>query len=151
MDDRNWPIVAALLSVAFVVGFFILQRSGSSSPNMSDEESEASPATESKAGKPFDSKHYAWAKDIKQRADELAALGVDMTPKPIQVESAGTVASKGSGSAWNAAGTWEDRDVSVRAIQLLRESLGCFVATVPGGLSLSFSAVTSCTGTATIM
>ena len=71
--------------------------------------------------------HYAWNSDTAKRAAELASLGVDTTPKAVTTSTA-AVAGIASplpqqASAWNAAGTWEERDVTARAQALLRERL----------------------------
>jgi hypothetical protein len=54
---------------------------------------------------PAASLHYAWARDTEQRRQELAAMGVDTTPRPVAAPAQEPI-SGGAGSAWNKAGTW---------------------------------------------
>lgn len=93
---------------------------------MSDDESAAGGAgaaasADKKAGPVH---HYAWASETQKRRDELAALGVPTGPTKLS-EGDSLPASApplvAGGSAWNAAGTFEERDVSVRARALLSE------------------------------
>ena len=108
------------------------------------------------SGKPIESKHYAWAKDIKVREAEMKALGVDMSPKPILVSDAVSPvpipvpATGTSRSAWNAAGTWEDRDITARALHSLRTRLEGFSNNSTSG-TFAVTAVTSCQGTVSLM
>lgn len=68
------------------------------------------------------SDHYAWAADIKKREEELKKLGVAAGPQAISPAAAPlAVASPVVGSAWNAAGTFEEREVSAKARQLLND------------------------------
>jgi hypothetical protein len=105
---------------------------------------------------PKQSHHYAWAKDIDSRRAELAALGVSHAPKPVDASSplpvpAGAPPTKGS--AWNAAGTWESRDISHKAGTLLEEVLRGFARPVGGdgsGMTLRISSVTSRDGSASL-
>jgi hypothetical protein len=74
--------------------------------------------------------HYAWAAETAKRREELAALGVKQGPVALSGGPAAAAAATpspvpvgpapGAGSAWNAAGTWEDRDVSGKAAGALR-------------------------------
>lgn len=142
------PAVAtALAGILIGTAIFLLLRKGGRAAPMEDATSGPSPAAA--PGKPIESKHYAWAKDIKQREAEMRALGVDMSPQPVKVAE-GAAPSSGaaagvSRSAWNAAGTWEDRDISARALQTLRARLERFSAVMGDG-TFSVTAVNSCTG-----
>ena len=152
------PVVATTLAVisvtvALVVG--IAWAAPASKKMETEEPDSAVPAASALTGKPFESKHYAWAKDIKQREAEMKALGVDMSPKPVKVTdttstSGVSQASGVSRSAWNAAGTWEDRDISSRALLALRTRLERFCGSTSGG-GFAITSVTSCTGTVTLM
>jgi len=77
--------------------------------------------TNSSSNKPFSSNHYAWASNINATRQELQRLGVDNTPKPINISSPSSTTTSSSAissttasstttnnvaSAWNAAGTW---------------------------------------------
>lgn len=154
------PALAATLSAVVLGAVAVALYAGFSrawSDNRMDDSEETAPAvTSGPGGRPIDSKHYAWAKDIKQREAELAALGVDSTPKPVRLAGEASPAapvaaasSASSRSVWNAAGTWEDRDISARALQGLRGKLERFSSTA-GGATLAVTAVTSCTGTASL-
>ena len=153
------PALAATLSAVVLGAIAVALYAGFSrawSSERMDSEETAAPVTSGPGGRPIDSKHYAWAKDIKQREAELAALGVDTTPKPVRLAGEASpaapvaaAASASSRSAWNAAGTWEDRDISARALQGLRGKLERFSSTA-GGATLAVTSVTSCTGTASL-
>jgi hypothetical protein len=57
------------------------------------------------------SNYYGWSKDKAKRSEELKALGVDFTPKPIAPTASNNTDNAGAstqakGSAWNSAGTW---------------------------------------------
>lgn len=69
--------------------------------------------------------HYAWNESTKARSAELAAAGVDTSPKPISAHSpiAETNSVPKGGSAWNSAGTYEEKDATTRSLSLLREHL----------------------------
>lgn len=81
---------------------------------------------------PSTSAYYAWSKDKEVRKKELEALGVDHSPKPVASPTA-TAASTTAGSAWNSAGTFEQREVSSKATSLLREHCTAFTATTTVG------------------
>ena len=103
--------------------------------------------------KPFESTHYAWAKDVRKREAELRSLGVDYSPKPIHIAAAPAVVSStkaGSTSAWNSAGTWEDRDVTTKARQLMEGALGAVVVQLAADSTLRVGNVTRNSGTATL-
>lgn len=98
--------------------------------------------------------HYGWASETQKRRAELAALGVPTGPTKLSdgdalPASAPTLVT--GGSAWNAAGTFEERDVSVRARAILSEialartiKLGGAGATA--GLHARVTAVDKCDG-----
>ena len=77
---------------------------------------------------------------------EDAALVGDVTPKPIG-DTTGRVARQntfsgappaGAGSAWNAAGSWEERDTTAKCTELMDTVMdGDFVDLAPGVLILS--------------
>jgi hypothetical protein len=108
--------------------------------------------------------HYAWNSKTKERADELAAAGVDTSPKPVSdaVAAAGllsspqpvAVAPPTAASAWNAAGTYEEKDATPACTALLRERLLRASAPLPGGapempLRLRLPRAATVTGTVT--
>ena len=109
-------------------------------------------STRKSGGKPAESAHYAWAKDVASRRAEVAKLGVDHSPKPVsgaQEAPQSTVALAGA-SPWNAAGTWEERDVSERAGVTLESTLLAFSRPVPGGLTLRVTRVHERAGSASV-
>ena len=66
--------------------------------------------------------HYAWNDRTKDRQAELDRLGVDSTPQLVRGEpSEGGGAKSPLGTAWNVGGTWEERDVSRMACDLLKQ------------------------------
>lgn len=75
--------------------------------------------------KPISSDYYAWSSKMKETGKTLAQLGVDSTPKRIESYESDTssIAHSTSGSAWNHAGTWEDRDMTSWATPRLRDML----------------------------
>jgi len=85
------------------------------------------------------SQHYAWNERTKERQKELDLMGVDNRPQPVR---AGDISSNGAksplGSAWNSAGTWEERDVSKNACDLFKTMLESFTHNA-GGKEVSFS------------
>jgi hypothetical protein len=91
---------------------------------MSDAKKAAQSAMEAAAS------HYAWNEDTAKRQKELDALGVSI--KPIALSSAAAVAPPGVtsplGSAWNTAGTWEERDVTRSATAALESRLAAFAS-----------------------
>lgn len=110
------------------------------------ERGDASTATAKSGAKPFDSSHYDWARESAARKAELDALGVSTAPVPVAIAAPPAAAAAGSASpsAWNAAGTtYEDRDVTSRALPALRAALEAAPApdAAPGALALALSAV----------
>lgn len=74
--------------------------------------------------------HYAWNEDTKKRQAELDALGVSIKPVAVSSTSAAAPPSGATsplGSAWNTAGTWEERDVTRSATSALESRLAAFV------------------------
>lgn len=55
------------------------------------------------------------------------------------------------GSAWNAGGTWEDRDISSKATPLLERAVSTLRMAVSDGLNLQFTSVSRCDGVATLI
>lgn len=88
--------------------------------------------------------HYQWNTQTKLRAEELQALGVDHSPKPVSSPPAAVASPAAAvGSAWNAAGTWEERNVTAASKALLRKTMTGLSLPVPGmdGASLSVTEV----------
>ena len=68
--------------------------------------------------------HYAWSSETAKRREEIAKLGGQQGPSRIDTAPSGvppTSPVERSGSAWNSAGTWEDRDVSSKASSTFRD------------------------------
>lgn len=73
---------------------------------------------------PSSSEHYAWNADTARRAADLAALNVNIAPRLVTSGSSETVASPtGASSAWNSAGTWEERVITPSATASLKARL----------------------------
>lgn len=93
------------------------------------------------------SQHYAWAQGIASTRATLESLGVDTSPRPADgTAAAAAAAPAGGASAWNAAGTWEEKNVTARATPMLREALTASRAggLGPGGaLALTLRAATA--------
>jgi hypothetical protein len=89
---------------------------------------------------PSASAHYAWNAATAQRNAELAALNVSTAPR--LVSSTADVASPTSpgASAWNSAGTWEERDVTSAATVALRAALVALRPPAQRGLELRVTA-----------
>jgi len=127
-----------VLSVVLATGLIYLFRSSpsKSSDEEDDEPSSSSSSTSTKKSKVLNKNstmssskpaalHYAWNQSTNARSAELAAAGVDTSPKPISAHSpiAETNSVPKGGSAWNSAGTYEEKDATTRSISLLREHL----------------------------
>ena len=130
-----------MLSVVLATGLIYWFRS---SPSKSSEEEDDEPSSSSSSSSTSTKKtktlnknskstmsskpaalHYAWNESTKARSAELAAAGVDTSPKPISAHSpiAETNSVPKGGSAWNSAGTYEEKDATTRSLSLLREHL----------------------------
>ena len=92
------------------------------------------------AKKPFDSRHYAWAKDVRAREAAVARLGV----APVASSAAADARS-----VWNAAGTWEERDVTAKAGPLLADALRSVALRGPHG-TVAVTSLTRNAGTASL-
>jgi hypothetical protein len=73
------------------------------------------------------------------------------SPRPVaSLPAAAPAAAPSAGSAWNAAGTWEERDISSKAREALR---GALVSAEPlaagAGRGLKVTKVTKCDGSVT--
>jgi hypothetical protein len=108
--------------------------------------------------RPIESAHYAWAKDAERRRQEAEALGIRYAPQPVSVPAAASPVVVGGGStpgggasAWNAGGTWEDRDISAKATALLEKAIATIRMAASDGLHLNFTEVRRCEGTATVI
>ena len=84
-------------------------------------------------------------------SDQEKALLGDCSPKKLEVQSEGALASAPStGSAWNAKGTWEDKDLSVWAQNKLESSLADIRLLRDDNIQISVSRVHQISGDATI-
>jgi hypothetical protein len=110
--------------------------------------------------RPIDSAHYQWAKDMERRRQETAALGITYAPRPVAAGGAAAQPQQplqqqppppGSGSAWNAGGTWEDREISAKATPMLERAVSTIRMAASDGLVLNIVAVTRCEGAATLI
>ena len=108
------------------------------------------------AASPSSSDHYAWNATTASREAELKSLGVSISPRRIDTggDGAGSaVAGVGApfssssscisptASSWNAAGTWEERNVSVAAHATFKDRLISLVAIPQRGLRLHILSV----------
>lgn len=97
--------------------------------------------------------HYAWNEDTKKRQAELDALGVSIKPVPLTSSSAAAPPSGATsplGSAWNTAGTWEERDVTRSATSALESRLAAFVSSPRSGKRVHM-ATASVSGSVTLI
>jgi hypothetical protein len=76
---------------------------------------------------PKASSHYAWNASTAQRQADLAALNVSTAPRLVSAGGAASpvpVSSPSAGaSAWNSAGTWEEKTVTASATAALKDKL----------------------------
>ena len=112
------------------------------------------PPQSSSSKTPFDSKHYAWAKEVRVREENLRSLGVTSAPGPTLI-AAPAVASPAPDvgrSQWNSAGTFEMREVTGKARPLMEAALLGVAHPLArmGGSVLRVTAVTRNSGTATL-
>ena len=91
------------------------------------------------ADKPSASGHYSWNAATAARSEELARLGVSTAPQKVDEGGAGGGATSPHASAWNAAGTWEERVVTAPAHAALKARL--LAATFPASPRLKFTGV----------
>jgi Activator of Hsp90 ATPase, N-terminal len=145
------PVVALLVSIVTVVlgGYYFYSRMDPDE-NIDDLKHENS-ASENIKKVDESKRHYAWASNIQSTRETLSKLGVDHTPKPVSnlVESSPT---PNVGSSWNAAGTFEDKNVSSKSNAILKELLGsCKVALSLPNLEFQVTSVDKCSGEATIV
>jgi hypothetical protein len=74
--------------------------------------------------KPSSSGHYSWNASTAARREELDRLGVSTAPQRVGASAAPTAGSLSPhASAWNAAGTWEERVVTATALAALKARL----------------------------
>ena len=94
---------------------------------------------------PTSSEHYSWNASTAQRAAELTAAGVSVAPRRLdggststssEAASSPSVAKSPVASSWNAAGTWEERNVSSAALAALRARLVALRVPPQRGLAL---------------
>ena len=126
-------MLSAVLTIVLTTGLIYWYRNSTSSNTTDDEDdnsNSSSTSTSTKSPKTIMSSkpaalHYAWNESTKARSAELAAAGVDTSPKPVSAQSplAESNAVPKGGSAWNSAGTYEEKDATTRSISLLRERL----------------------------
>jgi len=89
---------------------------------------------------PSSSGHYAWNAATQSRKDELERLGVSTAPQRVgEGGGGGGAAASPHASAWNGAGTWEERVVTGAAHAALKARL--LAATFPASPRLRVSAV----------
>jgi hypothetical protein len=104
----------------------------------------------SEPAKPSTSGHYSWNANTAARAEELERLGVTTAPQRLSDGAAAGAAAGGGGSlsphasAWNSAGTWEERVVTSTAHAALRARL--LGANFPASPRLRVAAVTALSG-----
>lgn len=101
----------------------------------------------SSAGKelPKASGHYAWNASTAQRQADLAALNVSTAPRLVSAGDASSpvpVASPSAGaSAWNSAGTWEEKTVTASATAALKDRLLAMRPPRQGGFDVQLTRV----------
>ena len=92
--------------------------------------------------KPSASGHYSWNAATAARREELARLGVSTAPQKVD-EGGGHGGAGGAtsphASAWNSAGTWEERVVTAPAHAALKARL--LAAAFPASPRLKFTGV----------
>ena len=88
---------------------------------------------------PSSSGHYAWNAATQSRKDELERLGVSTAPQRVGEGGGGAGAVSPHASAWNGAGTWEERVVTGAAHAALKARL--LAAAFPASPRLRVSAV----------
>ena len=122
---------------------------------MADEGEPASPTAAggaSKGGGKDAAMHYAWNAATRARQAEIEKHGGSLSPTLVAVGSSGggEAPKPAVGSAWNAAQTWEERDVTASALEALGRSLREAAYPPLGALALHVTAATL-TGKATLI
>lgn len=116
---------------------------------MSEEDASITASGGAAGSKPTASTYYAWNSATSQRAADLKSLGVDTSPKPVAAAAAVPAASPSAtgSSAWNSAGTWEERNVTGRAHTALKAAFEGFSTPFEGeGMALTCGEGATVTG-----
>lgn len=97
--------------------------------------------------------HYAWNASTSTRAAELARLGVSTAPLKVSAASAEPAPGPTSphASAWNSAGTWEEKKVTASAVAALRARLLAARFPPRSGVALRLKAVPKLQGEVTVV
>lgn len=98
--------------------------------------------------------HYAWTEGMREREEELRRLGLDTAPQRLEATPPTEIQRTESGSVWNRAGTWEDKDCSKWARSSLKARLRGFSKDVElNGIParLRVSKVNKCSGSASLV
>jgi hypothetical protein len=111
----------------------------------------------SKGGGKDAAMHYAWNAATRARQAEIERHGGTLSPTLVAVGSSGGGGGGGAeaakpavGSAWNAAQTWEERDVTATALEALGRDLREAAYPPQGALALHVTGATL-TGKATLI